>query len=295
MFYAQKRLMEIGILYMASKNMMRKILLLLFALVIAFIIWSFSVVGGKIVFRYTGNLELDGSKIESTDNLYNFKYVRELSLYDWKIDNFEYLEVMKKLEKLAIITDIDLTTDSNFKSISKCSQLEEFMYGGFVGCEIDNLLCFSEMNKLETLWLDVDKIRSIEGWNMLSDTLKLLYIKGVTNETYLNLKDFKNLESVTIDSDSLKEIIINNPKLTRLTLSIDSLEKISVSEECIKLEVVNINDCKRVEIDVDMFLKLESLKEIVIPKDSLNKSDINRLSNKGIEIESYDGTKKILY
>lgn len=117
----------------------------------------------------------------------------------------------------------------------------------------------------------------------------------MTNETYLNLKDFKNLESVTIDSDSLKEIIINNPKLTRLTLSIDSLEKISVSEECIKLEVVNINDCKRVEIDVDMFLKLESLKEIVIPKDSLNKSDINRLSNKGIEIESYDGTKKILY
>lgn len=199
MFYAQKRLMEIGILYMASKNMMRKILLLLFALVIAFIIWSFSVVGGKIVFRYTGNLELDGSKIESTDNLYNFKYVRELSLYDWKIDDFEYLEVMKKLEKLSI------------------------------------------------------------------------------------------------DSDSLKEIIINNPKLTRLTLSIDSLEKISVSEECIKLEVVNINDCKRVEIDVDMFLKLESLKEIVIPKDSLNKSDINRLSNKGIEIESYDGTKKILY
>ena len=76
MFYAQKRLMEIGILYMASKNMMRKILLLLFALVIAFIICSFIGVGGKIVFRYTGNLELDCYKIESTDNLYNFKYVR---------------------------------------------------------------------------------------------------------------------------------------------------------------------------------------------------------------------------
>lgn len=295
MFYAQKRLMEIGILYMASKNMMRKILLLLFALVIAFIIWSFSAVGGKIVFRYTGNLELDGSKIESTDNLYNFKYVRELRLYDWKIDDFEYLEVMKKLEKLAIITDIDLTTDPNFKSISKCSQLQEFMYGGFIGCEIDNLLCFSEMSKLETLWLDVDKIRSIEGLSMLSHTLKLLYIKGVTNETYLNLKDFESLESATISSDSLKEIMIDNPKLNHLALSIDSLEKLIISDECIKLESVNINDCKKVEIDVDMFLKLESLREIVIPKDSLNKDDINRLSNKGIEVESYDGTKIILH
>ena len=41
--------------------------------------------------------------------------------------------------------------------------------------------------------------------------------------------------------------------------------------------------------------QLESLKEIVIPKDSLNKDDINRLSNKGIEVESYDGTKIILH
>ncbi len=259
-------------------------------LIITFIIFislafGFCKVGNKIVFKYTTNFKINGDEIKSTNDLYKLKNVRKLSLHDFETEkcrDFEYLLQMKYLEELAVTVEEDFTASSPLSVISKCENLKKIYCDGYNQHKIDNLLHFSDMNQLESIWLNFDYIESLDGLQLITSNLKDFHLLGKHSLSNLDFDSLENLEELYISVDLLQKIVVDIPHLKRLVVLSESIDELIISSNCMELETLNINFT---DIDVDMLLNLKSLKKIYASKDSFTEDDLSRLQNKGIIVE----------
>ncbi len=184
----------------------KKIILIISVIIL--VIFSNCIIGGRIVCRFTTELNSTNITEKDFNNIQGLYFLKkfETELYD--ADNISFLENKNFLEYLSInANDID-----DWSALKNCPKLKTFYIKG--KCTFHNLKDFSGMENLKNLCIgefnpNSPKIESLDGLQNISNSLITLTLNGIENESVLNLEKFSNLRHLDVENSSLREIRIN--------------------------------------------------------------------------------------
>lgn len=197
------RLSEIKPVLIANR---KKIIAVICVLVL--VLFSNCIIDGKIVCRFTTELNVHNLTEKDVDNIRGLYFLKKLTINKCETSDSGFLENKNFLTELTIsggnITD--------WSYLENCPKLKEFSADG--KCTFNDLKCFSGLENLELIFIGMfcrsATVKSLDGLQGISKSLKGLYLREIEDETVLNLEKFTNLRSLDIEKSSLREIHVNS-------------------------------------------------------------------------------------
>ena len=232
-------------------------------------------------------LDLSHNKIKELDSLSNLKKITELSVKKNLISKLDFLSDMN-LEKL------DLSYNSSVKSEIKKIKLNNLSSLNISNMEINNIDFIKDLEKLEILIAEGNKIVDINAVKNLKN-LRILYLDKNNIENINALENLENLEEVLLYKNNITNIesLKNKEKLYRLMLNDNQgLENIDILKTLKNLSSLDISNTK--VIDISSLSELKNLYYVAIKDTKLNKDNIENFEKANTQIKKQNNIDKKL-
>lgn len=259
----------------------RYIIPLLLILSIVLLPCTFTIVDGRIVYRFTKTYSsLDDIDTNDNDlrNLSKLKNVEELRFSSAEMTNIDFVLEMKKLRSISVssykITD--------YSPLGECKNLEAVLIHA---TPIDNLESLTCIEQLQLLCIDqCNNVEDIDDLKNLKH-LKTLRISSEKIHDISSISELKELTTLELSNTAITDIspLYECNELTSLDLwGNRSLTDINGIEKLDKLEDIDLIETS-IE-DFEPLLEIKNLKKVTVSKYQLNNKIREALEEKGVNI-----------
>jgi len=258
----------------------RYIIPLLLILSIVLLPCTFTIVDGRIVYRFTKTYSCSDINAEDNDftNLSKLKNVEELRFSSAEMTNIDFVLGMKELRTI-LVSSYKIT---DYSVLGKCKNLESVLIHA---TPIDNLESLTCIEQLQLLCIDqCNNVEDIDDLKNLKH-LKTLRISSEKIDDISSISELKELTTLELSNTVITDIspLYECKELTSLNLCGNRfLKEINGIEKLDKLEDIDLGETS-IE-DFEPLLKIKNLKKVTVSKYQLNNKIREALEEKGVNI-----------